>query len=44
MALAKRLEQDYANLLGTDPERSAPAASTTAAWTGETAGGGRLTH
>jgi hypothetical protein len=44
MALAKRLEQDYANLLGTDPERSAPAASRTAAWTGETAGGGRLTH
>ena len=44
MALAKRLEQDYANLLGTDPERSAPAASRTAAWIGDTAGGGRLTH
>jgi len=44
MTLAKRLEQDYANLLGTDPERSAPAASRTAAWIGDTAGGGRLTH
>ena len=44
MALGKRLEQDYANLLGTDPERSAPAASRTAAWLGDTAGGERLTH
>ena len=44
LALAKRLEQDYANLLGTDPERSAPAASRTAAWIGDTAGGDRLTH
>jgi hypothetical protein len=39
MALAKRLEQDYENLLGT-----APAASRTEAWLGDTAGGGRLTH
>jgi len=44
LALGKRLEQDYENLLGTDPERTAPAASSTAAWTGDTAGGGRLTH
>jgi hypothetical protein len=44
MTLAKRLEQDYASLLGTDPERPAPAASRTAAWTGDTAGGDRLTH
>ena len=44
LALAKRLEQDYANLLGTDPERTAPAASRTAAWPGDTAGGSRLTH
>jgi hypothetical protein len=44
MALARRLEQDYENLLGTDPERSAPAASRTSAWPGDTAGGSRLTH
>ena len=44
MALARRLEQDYENLLGTDPERSAPAASRTAPWPGDTAGGSRLTH
>lgn len=43
-ALARRLEKDYANLLGTDPERTAPAASRTAAWKGDTAGGDRLTH
>jgi hypothetical protein len=44
MALARRLEQDYENFLGTDPERSAPAASRSAAWPGGTAGGSRLTH
>ena len=44
LALARRLEQDYENLLGTDPERTAPAASRTADWKGETAGGDRLTH
>ena len=44
LALARRLEQDYENLLGTDPERTAPAASRTADWKGDTAGGDRLTH
>lgn len=44
LALARRLEQDYENLLGTDPERSAPASSRTGTWRGTTAGGGRLTH
>jgi hypothetical protein len=44
LTLARRLEKDYENLLGTDPERSAPAASRTAEWTGDTAGGERITH
>jgi len=44
LTLARRLEQDYENLLGTDPERTAPAASRTAPWKGDTAGGDRLTH
>ena len=44
LALARRLEQDYENYLGTDPDRSAPSASTTGNWSGETAGGDRLTH
>ena len=44
LALARRLEKDYENLLGTDPERTAPASSRTAAWEGSTAGGDRLTH
>ncbi len=43
-ALARQLENDYENLLGTDPERTAPAASRTVPWKGETAGGDRLTH
>ncbi len=43
-ALARRLEKDYENLLGTDPGRTAPAASRTAEWKGKTAGGDRLTH
>ena len=44
LALARKLEQDYENLLGTDPERTAPAASRTSDWKGKTAGGDRLTH
>lgn len=44
MTLARRLEKDYENLLGTDPERTAPAASRTQQWKGDTAGGDRLTH
>ena len=44
LALARRLEKDYENLLGTDPERTAPAASRTSEWKGKTAGGDRLTH
>jgi hypothetical protein len=44
MALARQLEKQYENLLGTDPERSAPASSRTEAWQGRTAGGERLTH
>ena len=43
-SLARRLEKDYENLLGTDPGRTAPAASRTADWQGKTAGGARLTH
>lgn len=44
LALARHLEQDYENYLGTDPDRSAPSASNTATWLGDTAGGKRLTH
>ena len=44
LALARQLEKDYENLLGTDPDRSSPASSRTAAWKGETAGGDRMTH
>ena len=44
MTLARHLEKEYENLLGTDPERSSPASSRTAAWQGKTAGGERLTH
>ena len=44
LALARQLEKQYENLLGTDPERSSPASSRTEPWKGETAGGGRLTH
>ena len=44
MTLARRLEKDYENLLGTDTERTAPAASRTREWKGETAGGDRMTH
>lgn len=44
LTLARRLEKDYENLMGTDRERSAPAASRSAAWKGNTAGGERLTH
>jgi hypothetical protein len=44
LALARHLEQDYQNYLGTDPDRSAPSASTTSTWIGDTAGGARLTH
>lgn len=44
LALARHLEQDYENYLGTDPNRSAPSASNTATWMGDTAGGERLTH
>ncbi len=44
MTLARHLEKEYENLLGTDPGRSAPASSRTAAWQGRTAGGERLTH
>lgn len=44
LALARHLEQDYQNYLGTDPARSAPGASNTATWLGDTAGGERLTH
>ena len=44
LGLARQLEKQYENLLGTDPDRSSPATSRTAAWKGETAGGDRLTH
>lgn len=44
LALARQLEQDYENYLGTDPNRLAPSASSTSTWIGDTAGGGRLTH
>ena len=44
LALARHLEQDYENSVGTDSSRSAPSASTTSTWIGDTAGGGRLTH
>lgn len=44
LALARRLEQDYSKLLGADPERPPAASSRSAAWTGDTAGGPRLTH
>lgn len=44
LALARHLEQDYQNYLGTDPDRPAPSASTVATWSGDTAGGERLTH
>ena len=44
LALARQLEKEYENLLGTDPERSSPASSRTDAWRGETAGGDRMTH
>jgi hypothetical protein len=44
LALARHLEQDYENYLGTDASRTAPSASTTESWIGDTAGGERLTH
>ena len=44
LALSRKLEKDYENLLGTDAERTAPAASRTSEWKGKTAGGERLTH